>query len=121
MWTAQSVRPSSPYSRVPSSGSTIQTRSASRRRLVVDALLGEHRVVGPLGREPLHQQLVRVGVAGGAQGRRVGEAHRLAQAEQQLARLGGQGERELVVGDHVGHPATAVWECRPRAPYLGGQ
>ena len=32
-WTAQSVRPGSPNSRVPSRGSTIQTRSAVRRAL----------------------------------------------------------------------------------------
>ena len=43
--TAQSVRPASPYSRVPSSGSTIHTRCRVEPRRVVLRLLGEHRVV----------------------------------------------------------------------------
>ena len=46
--TAQSVRPASPYSRVPSSGSTIHTRSRVEPRRVVLRLLGEDRVVGPV-------------------------------------------------------------------------
>ena len=44
--TAQSVRPASPHSRVPSSGSTIHTRSRVEPRRVVLRLLGEDRVVG---------------------------------------------------------------------------
>ena len=43
---------------MPSSGSTIHTRSALQPDRIVGALLGEHRVVGPLGRQGLHQEVV---------------------------------------------------------------
>ena len=57
-WTAQSVRPGSPNSRVPSSGSTIHTRCAVEAREVVAALLGQDGVAGGLGLEQLHEQVV---------------------------------------------------------------
>ena len=50
-WTAQSVRPSSPNSRVPSSGSTIQTRRALQPHRVVLALLGQQRIAAAMRRE----------------------------------------------------------------------
>ena len=62
--TAQSSRGGSENSRVPSSGSTIQTRSASQAGLVVLALLAEHRIAGTVLREQAHQQLVGGAVAG---------------------------------------------------------
>ena len=65
--TAQSSRGGSENSRVPSSGSTIQTRSADSRVALSarsQRLLGQHRVVGPVRREQLHQQLVGGLVAG---------------------------------------------------------
>ena len=49
-WIAQSSRGGSEYSRVPSSGSTIQTRSLVEPDLVVLALLAEDGVVGAVGR-----------------------------------------------------------------------
>ena len=59
--TAQSSRGGSENSRVPSSGSTIQTRSARESAalsLRFQRLLGEHGVIGPvLGQQP-HQQVV---------------------------------------------------------------
>ena len=61
--TAQSVAPGSPNSRVPSSGSTIQTRLASRRPVVL-ALLRQHGVVRVGLLKPADEQLVRAPVAG---------------------------------------------------------
>ena len=95
--TAQSVRPSSPNSRVPSSGSTIQTRLAPILARVVDALLGEHGVVGALLGEQLHEQLVRGPIALVAKSLRVLEAELGAQRQQRPAGLEGREAGELVV------------------------
>ena len=63
-WTAQSVRPASLNSRVPSTGSTIQTRSCVEPPQVVAALLGQHRIAGSLPGQQVHQEQVRLAVAG---------------------------------------------------------
>ena len=63
-WTAQSWRPCSPNSLVPSSGSTIHTRSAWNRRGVLDALLGQDDVVRPGAVQLLHEEAVAGHVAG---------------------------------------------------------
>ena len=63
-WTAQSARPRSLNSRVPSTGSMIQTRAASSRAQVVTPLLGQDGVAGRcLLAEQLHQQVVGAQVA----------------------------------------------------------
>ena len=61
--TAQSVRSDSPNSRVPSSGSTIQARSAPQPPAVVRRLLREHRIVGEALAEQREDQVVRATVA----------------------------------------------------------
>ena len=86
---------------MPSSGSTIQTRLLLEPRLVVLALLGEHRVARPVLGEQLHQQLVRGAVAG------VLELLALqalaADLEQALTGDGGQpGGEHVVVGGGFG-------------------
>ena len=60
--TAQSVRPS-PHSRVPSSGSTIHTRSRVEALGRVLRLLRQHRVVGTRVGEPSEDQLVAEPIA----------------------------------------------------------
>ena len=62
------ILPGSPNSRVPSSGSTIHTRSARQAGLVVDALLRQDGVAGPGPRQLGHQELVGLPVAGVPQG-----------------------------------------------------
>ena len=61
--TAQSVRGSSPNSRVPSSGSTIQVRAASTRLGVVGPFLGEDGVVGVRLAQPFQDEVVGAAVA----------------------------------------------------------
>ena len=111
--TAQSVRPSSPNSRVPSSGSTIQTREADEPHRVVGALLGQHRVVGVRRRQRRHDEVVRRPVARGLDlgGVGAGGVHGGAQRHEELARLGGDGGGVAVVGgggSHGGDASPAV-------------
>ena len=98
--TAQSSRGGSENSRVPSSGSMIQTRSAVEPVAVGDAglaLLRQHRVVGTVRGAQRHQQVVGGQVAG------VLELLALeplgADLGQQLAgHRGGPGREGVVVG-----------------------
>ena len=64
--TAQSVR-ASPYSRVPSTGSTIHTRALREALEVVLLLLGQQPVIGPLLAQRVDEELVGGRVAGLAQ------------------------------------------------------
>ena len=69
--TAQSVRPGSLNSRVPSTGSMIHTRSCVEAAQVVAALLGEHGVAGRLAGEEVEEEHVGLPVADVARERRV--------------------------------------------------
>ena len=62
----------SPNSRVPSSGSTIHTRAAESRALVVPALLGQNGVGRHRAAEPTHEELMRASVALALERGRVG-------------------------------------------------
>ena len=105
--TAQSSRGGSENSRVPSSGSTIQTRSRVEPDLVVLALLGQHGVARSVLGEQLHEQLVGGQVAGVLE---------LAALEPLLADLeqaaaGGLGQparQHVVVGVGGGRPGSKV-------------
>ncbi len=65
---------------------------------IVDALFGEHGIVGPFGRQRRHQEVVGPLVAGGLAvlGARRGEFG--AHVEQQGTRLGGQPRGQFVIG-----------------------
>ena len=66
--TAQSSRGGSENSRVPSSGSMIQTREALEADLVVGRLLAQHRVVGAVLAQHARQDLLGGRVAGVLEG-----------------------------------------------------
>ena len=61
--TAQSVRPASPYSRVPSSGSTIQTARRVEACRIVLRLFREDRVVGSVLAQERQEHVVGLAVA----------------------------------------------------------
>ncbi len=86
---------------MPSSGSTIHTRSASHPDQVVVGLLAEHRVARALGAQPLEQQRVGLHVAFVAEQPRVAEADALAHRQQQLAGFFGEVSGQRGVAERV--------------------
>ena len=99
---------------MPSSGSTIQTRSLLQAPAVVLALLAEDHVVGAhLGEQP-HQQLVGGLVTGVLQGPALEPL--LAHLEQQVAGLGGGPGGHLVVVGVGGDRRAGVVVGHARQP-----
>ena len=103
--TAQSVRPSSPNSRVPSSGSTIHTRSAPSRTgssaASSDSTASSGWAAGEGGDDEVVRRPVALGPEVGGIG--AGCVHRRPQRDQELARLGGDGGGVAVVVGGRGH------------------
>lgn len=109
MCTAQSRRPGSEYSRVPSTGSTIHTRSALSRARSSGAS-SEHRVIGTFGTQPGQDVGVGAGVTGIAEIPREIVADLLADRQQQPAgvdrQIGGQIDIAAIVGAEVTLPVS---------------
>ena len=117
MWTAQSMRPGSLNSRVPSSGSTIHTRSASNRRGSSRPSSESTASSGRCDGELLGEELLRERVAGilDVPGRGALGEQLLAGFEEQVARLGRQARGELAVGllHRASLPADGQSPSRP--------
>ena len=94
--TAQSHRPGSPNSRVPSSGSMIHTRSLIEPPRILQTLLGEHGVVGADPGQLVGQEALAGGVAAVHHLPRVGTAadQVLTHGEQPAAGFVGQPGRQ---------------------------
>ena len=82
---------------MPSSGSTIQTRSVGEARGVVGCLLGEHRVTGAVDGERAGEQRLCEGVAGVPQVA-ILEQPGVARLQQQGPGGLGESDREFNVG-----------------------
>ena len=110
--TAQSVRGTSPNSRVPSRGSTIHTRSAASRAGSAAPSSGQDRAVGAAQRGGA-SELVRRAIALGPEGLAghavTGEAG--TQVDQHVTGLGGEpGGDHVIVGVDGGHAVPLGYE-----------
>ena len=115
MCTAQSDRPASPNSRVLSSGSTIQARSAANRTGSSLLSSGEYRVGGPQPGELRGQKLMGRPVACLAQV--VSPAAVGPQLQQTLPSRYGQLPCALVVtNSHAGHRAGSAGAAGRQSP-----
>ena len=104
--TAQSCRPGSPYSRVPSSGSTIQTRSASSRRGSSAASSLKTTSSGRSAASDVEDRLLGGGVPGVPEGA-AGREPAGAQLEQRIGRRAAAAGRGHL---DVGPPASVLLE-----------